>query len=62
MSETLEQARLRAEQESYTPHKEPICNGVCGWEEPHRHGFSCHSRCECKGICHPTCPAYEEDE
>lgn len=47
---------------TYILHVEPICNGTCGYDEPHRHGLACHKRCECHGVCHPECPAYEDGE
>ncbi len=57
----FEDARAIVERQTYIEHDEPICNGMCGYRDPHRHGLPCHKRCECRGICHPTCPAYEED-
>lgn len=44
-------------------HEEPDCKGIngCNYQEPHRHGHICDKTCtECKGYCHPRCPAQKE--
>ena len=45
-------------------HREPGCTdpaNCCNYQEPHRHGFDCDETCtECRGRCHPSCPAFED--
>lgn len=61
MSESLEEAKARVERENFVPHEEPVCDGGCGRvNAPHRHGLPCYAACnDCRGICHPICPANE---
>lgn len=47
----------------YIPHKEPVCDNICGNMAPHYHGLPCHRDCPtCDAVCHPDCPAYISKE
>ena len=45
-------------------HVEPPCvdeDNACTYREPHHHGLECEDSCrECRGKCHPQCPAYSQ--
>lgn len=46
---------------SYIPHDEPDCDKSCGYQAPHKHGFSCYVTCtQCRAVCHVDCPAHRE--